>query len=189
MKNTGLILVILISLLFNGCKKSDSGDPCVGVVCQNGGTCSNGECDCPDGYFGPECQHQLVPSKIHITKITVTSFPTTTYSGASFDPSNGLPDLLLRLYFGSALEWEAYGPFNNAHPANDYEFIPDHPIEIEDIEYQSTFSLYDYDSTDPHDLMSSIQFFPYENSNNFPAELVLDNGINTTMTVYLTYTW
>ena len=30
-------------------------DPCNGVICQNGGTCVDGTCDCPDGVSGEFC--------------------------------------------------------------------------------------------------------------------------------------
>ena len=28
------------------------------LVCQNGGKCFDGACDCPDGYFGLECEEK-----------------------------------------------------------------------------------------------------------------------------------
>ena len=31
-------------------------DKCKGVVCQNGGTCVNGNCNCATGYEGSNCQ-------------------------------------------------------------------------------------------------------------------------------------
>ena len=33
-----------------------SSDPCVNISCQNGGTCSNGVCNCPSGYGGDTCE-------------------------------------------------------------------------------------------------------------------------------------
>jgi len=43
---------ILLSLFFivNSCK-----DSCQDVTCKNGGSCIDGNCDCPDGYSGPDC--------------------------------------------------------------------------------------------------------------------------------------
>ena len=31
-------------------------DECKDIVCANGGTCSNGNCACPSGYEGAQCQ-------------------------------------------------------------------------------------------------------------------------------------
>jgi len=35
-------------------------DPCETVVCQNGGTCVEGTCECPDGYEGTNCETATV---------------------------------------------------------------------------------------------------------------------------------
>jgi hypothetical protein len=59
MKNIRVILlafavtVALFSVVvFTACNKTT----CNGVVCQNGGTCANGNCQCPTGYSGALCQ-------------------------------------------------------------------------------------------------------------------------------------
>lgn len=36
-------------------------DPCDRLNCRNGGICVDGECDCPEGFIGPECTIQLDP--------------------------------------------------------------------------------------------------------------------------------
>ena len=40
-------------VVFTACTKKAS---CSNIVCQNGGTCSNGSCTCPTGYSGVFCQ-------------------------------------------------------------------------------------------------------------------------------------
>lgn len=51
-----LTLFIFISSL-NSCDKDEpTPDPCESVTCLNGGTCDNGNCDCPDGYSGTNCE-------------------------------------------------------------------------------------------------------------------------------------
>jgi len=40
------------TVLYTSCTK----DECKDVVCQHGGTCSNGSCVCPTGYIGTNCQ-------------------------------------------------------------------------------------------------------------------------------------
>lgn len=46
-----LVSVLLIACFFTACK-----DECDDIVCQNGGTCDNGICDCPSGFFGDNCE-------------------------------------------------------------------------------------------------------------------------------------
>lgn len=64
MKKTRLILFPVIAVLlvftlvtYTACKN----DPCKGIACQNGGTCDNGSCNCPDGFEGPLCADKVDP--------------------------------------------------------------------------------------------------------------------------------
>ncbi len=45
------LLTILILILSWGCK-----DPCKDQICLNGGTCVEGDCVCPNGYSGANCE-------------------------------------------------------------------------------------------------------------------------------------
>jgi hypothetical protein len=49
-----LYLVVLIVSL-GACKE----DPCASVVCFNGGSCSDGTCDCTAGYEGDDCGTEM----------------------------------------------------------------------------------------------------------------------------------
>ncbi len=52
LKSTLLLLAVLCTVLnTQSCK-----DECDKVVCQNGGTCNDGTCECPDGYTGTNCE-------------------------------------------------------------------------------------------------------------------------------------
>jgi hypothetical protein len=42
------------TVLYTSCSK----DECKGVTCQNGGTCSGGNCTCATGYEGTNCEKQ-----------------------------------------------------------------------------------------------------------------------------------
>ncbi len=54
------LFLMLPAFLINSCKK----DPCKDKVCQNGGTCNDGDCSCPGGYSGTNCQiHDLCYGK------------------------------------------------------------------------------------------------------------------------------
>lgn len=55
-KNIALGTILTFSafgaVLYTSCSK----DECKDVVCQNGGTCSEGNCTCPTGYEGTNCE-------------------------------------------------------------------------------------------------------------------------------------
>lgn len=54
MKYSLLVASIFVGLLsFSSC--SDDADPCEDTVCLNGGACFSGDCNCPDGFSGPNC--------------------------------------------------------------------------------------------------------------------------------------
>lgn len=50
---TLLSCLLAFSFSFESCTKN----PCDGVICLNGGQCSNGTCQCPSGYSGTQCQN------------------------------------------------------------------------------------------------------------------------------------
>lgn len=54
MKNL-IPVFLMVVLSLSACKT----DVCDGVVCENGGTCEDGLCDCPDGYVGAQCEIPL----------------------------------------------------------------------------------------------------------------------------------
>jgi carbonic anhydrase len=53
-----LFLVLGLTIVVHSCKDDDepTPDPCTNVTCQNGGTCADGTCFCPDGFSGPNCE-------------------------------------------------------------------------------------------------------------------------------------
>ena len=46
-----LFMLIGTITLFTSCED----DPCSDVICENGGTCVEGTCNCTDGYEGADC--------------------------------------------------------------------------------------------------------------------------------------
>ena len=52
------IIMLGLGLCLAGC-----GDPCDGVACQNGGTCVEGDCNCPEEFIGTNCE-SINPAKV-----------------------------------------------------------------------------------------------------------------------------
>lgn len=48
-----VVFCIVLALSFTAC------DPCKNSVCLNGGTCIEGDCQCPDGYYGEHCESNV----------------------------------------------------------------------------------------------------------------------------------
>jgi hypothetical protein len=59
MKNIATILAILMlpSFIVLTSLTSCQNDPCEAIECQNGGSCNEGVCECPEGYEGAFCQN------------------------------------------------------------------------------------------------------------------------------------
>ena len=67
LRTVSLAIILLVgstSLMYlNSCKKA-AADPCKGVTCQNGGTCTSGTCSCPNGYSGSDCSTNLTSTVV-----------------------------------------------------------------------------------------------------------------------------
>jgi hypothetical protein len=138
--------------------------------------------ECPAGYTGTNCQTQITPSKINITKFRVTFFNNQD-NGASWDTGSG-PDIFLQLVNGAGGSniWisEIYYPDVFSTGTNSFEFVPNSPIVITNVTSSFTIYLGDNDAIDvpanPNDLMGSILFNIYTTTNGFPATLQLTDG-------------
>ena len=182
-----VITIVSAITITNSCKK-ESSDPCEGITCLNGGECVNGECDCAEGYGGPDCSNQITPTKIRITKINVTRFPATESNGAGWDPVSG-PDILPKLYDKNYnLIWESPTYYQDATQTT-YTFNLNPSFDLTEPNDEYIIRLYDYDSTDPDDFMGGIIFTPYYNTNGFPNKITLDAGGEVAFELFVTYFW
>jgi hypothetical protein len=178
------ILMVLAAVIALSCSKDK--DPCEGVTCSNGGTCLSGKCDCTEGYEGERCTKQKTPTKIKITKITVTKFPATTDNGNSWDLSDG-PDVLWVLSKGNVLIDYSDKEFEN-QTVVPFTFNLTTPVEITDVTATYTLLLVDDDDPLDPDQLGGVNFTLYDSNNKFPSELELKptNG-NTAFNLTLSY--
>lgn len=160
---------------------------CLNITCLNGGYCANGLCVCPTGYTGANCSQQVTPTKIRITKITVTQFPATD-GGAGWDLTSG-PELYPTVSFGGTTLWNSPTYYADANPSLDYDFTPSPAIDLNSPTSQYTIRIYDYDTSDPDDYMGGILFYPYNSSNGFPSSITIDAGAGVAFKLYLSYLW
>jgi hypothetical protein len=179
MKTLSQILILSLVVMLSQCAKD--ADPCEGKICLNGGHCVDGTCQCMAHYEGGLCEDQSTPSKIIVTKVTVTKFPATDLNGAGWDVSSG-PDIVPTIngeYIGDTAFTDA--------TQNQYDFTPITQLELLPLtQYQ--IHLVDYDSPDPDDDMGGYTFKPYKDTNGFPATLELSStSSQVAFTLSVTY--
>ena len=184
MKKLFPLFCLFSILLFTDCTKEEE-DPCAGITCENGGTCINGTCDCPDMYEGADCSDQKTPQLIKITKITVTNFPPLN-NGDSWDAFDG-PDIFIKLFYNSQAIAES-GPFENADSQVEYSWTVTN-LNLIAPEDPYTIELYDYDDgVTADDLMGGYTFTPYSDTNGFPDKITLSEpGSSTSFVLELEY--
>ena len=202
MKNCikGLSMLFIIALFF-GCSNDNSEDPCTPIICLNGGTSNaNCGCDCTQGFTGANCETQITPTKIKITKIRVKKFPNLKPNGSNWDafvfPGYERPDIFPALFpFQGTSVLYAGTPINDSFSyGNDtFDFTPTTPIEITQISQQFTLLLCDDDSTlnpNEFEFMGGFNFYIYNSSGGFPTTMPLNNttsGYGFELT--LSYVW
>lgn len=151
---------------------------------------------CPQGYNGTNCNTQITPSKILITKIRVKLFPNVDSSGNNWD-LGGLPDIYpsLSIINGPSstiiYNGEMYFQDVTSTGSNYFDFIPTNPIEITQVNSSYVLSLLDYDgSLSNYNFMGTVAFYPYQSNNNFPTTITItDNSIPLRYELTLSYIW
>jgi len=179
--------LLLTATVLNSCKKEEP-DLCEGVTCLNGGTCVNGECDCPEGYTGPDCGKQDTPSKIRISKIKITKFPSYN-NGSDWDTWSAGPDIYVTIYKGTTLIHKQPTMYEDADATQDYIYTPSGDIDLTDPTAKYTISLYDYDSLGDDDFMGGIYFYPYSSTGGFPSTINVNAGGDVSFELNVSYVW
>lgn len=179
--------------MFNSCKKEDKSaspnsnsgstspvDKCAGITCYNGGTCTDGICQCPQGYGGTYCENQVTPSHMTISKITVTNF------NQNGDPDDVLPDIYIKLKNGNTVMYNSPTYYNNATSPGNYNFIPASPISINP---SGTYTVELWDSdTVSDDFLELAVFSAYTGYSGFP-QYITATYLTFSCKVYVSYSW
>lgn len=163
-------------------------DPCATVTCLNGGICDNGSCDCPTGYSGIDCSVLLTPTSMTIRRIDVTSYPTTSSNGSSWDPFDGA-DPFVVFHPGTTSNYDP----QNAYISGSYSNVTGQalsfdnglPKTINGLSSYWSLDMFDQDAS-VHDHMAGVYFKPINQSNGFPSSFQLQTS-NITATLYVTW--
>ena len=184
-----LMFAFLSLFLMPSCSDDDDSepqDPCEGVVCENGGDCVNGECDCPVNYEGPSCANEKTPVNMFFTSITITRFPQFASDGGNWDPFDG-PDIYIKVFDQNENVIHTSGYFEDVSQNSDPTF--DVQISISDPQDRYIIRLYEYDDFDSDDYMGGVEFTPYRRGQEFPNRLFLDANGNAAFEVETSYNW
>jgi hypothetical protein len=166
------ILLIFATTLTMSCTKEDT--KCDGIVCQNGGVCNDGTCDCAAGFTGTNCEIELEPLNVIINQIIVTRFPPTKDNGETWDNSGGKADLRGFL-FSTAGEVFRSGEVDNVNHNARTKLPQDNPIVMNATDAYR-LSLVDDDNFSSDDFLGSHDFIPYSTNNGKPSTLFYSNA-------------
>lgn len=163
-----LTLSILLILNFS-CSKTETGDE-----------------HCPEGFTGKNCDVQITPDSIYVTKINIIRFPATNIPGQSWD-STSRADIFVQVRQNNEEIWRSQLVFINALPNTHYIFKPDTLVLTDQM---AQYAIYLFDQDDNGDeYMGGINFISYTENNGFPEQLILDDGSELAVELDLEYGW
>lgn len=125
-----LLTAVLVVVLVNGtgCKKDDPkppSSPACTTTCQNGGTVTAScECDCPNGFYGTNCQNQQTPTAFRVNQIVLTNWPATYNQNQiayAWDNDGTGPDIFFRFAIGTTSYLET-GRHDNCIQGTNYTY-------------------------------------------------------------------
>lgn len=165
-----LIIIVLLLIIFS-CSKIDDGDE-----------------HCPEGYTGGNCDIQITPDSVIVTKIKVIRFPEINAQFKNWD-DDSRADIYPQLWYNNELIWTSRTVYENALSDYVYTFTPIDTIALTDPMAQYAIQLYDEDEDGDDDYMGGINFLSYYSDNGFPELLLLDDGGDIAFELSLEYLW
>ncbi len=195
---TLMIVLLTFSLGFYNCGNGDE-DACETLVCLNGGDCIDGACVCEEHYTGDECEKQVTPLFIRITKFSVNSkWNAYRPSGQRWDEGEQTPadrpDLAVELmYKGLSQIYQYHHYHKDAYYDTPFDFIPVSGLAPEilakDLDVSYTVNLIDVDDIG-YEVMGGVDFNLYDSKGGFPETLIIrDKNSALEFTLKLKYQW
>jgi hypothetical protein len=148
-------------------------DLCENVVCNNGGVCDAGICDCPPEFMGITCDSLAPASAIKINKIYVTSFDDGNWDSAGSN-DNSRPDICVQIAGNILPAPLKTDVIQNANHEIEHAFDVDWRIENQENQvFVLNFNLYDDDENESgtSEYMGSQGFFISNYRADKPSEI------------------
>ncbi|MBV7270702.1 calcium-binding EGF-like domain-containing protein [Winogradskyella luteola] len=192
-----LILLSILTTAYLGCSSDSDSDNCETISCLNGGTFIDCECECPQGYTGINCSTQVTPSRIIINKAIVKVFPNTNngdfWDLAIPEAEDALPDIYIT-FQNSDLDviYDSQTFYENAISGEGtfFEFTITPNIQLTTFSDPYLINIWDYDTVDEDDFMTSFGFFTYTSNNSFPNTITVVSQSNELLVdLELSYEW
>ena len=140
---------------------------------------------CSQGYTGSNCDQQITPKHMKLSRIEVAEFPATMSGGASWDGADG-PDVYVQVskeqvhFFTSQVN-------TDVTPGGATDFLLDQPIfMVPNRSYK--FSFYDMDPIGDNPLIGTVSSVFYNNTSGFP-EVVTRQANGIKLRLYVGYVW
>lgn len=182
-----LFLFSMLCLSVFACKKDTvdiQNDLCKGIICNNGGNCVNGNCNCPPQWTGTDCTQQKTPTNLAIKFITVNQFPANDPNGGSWDLGSGA-DMYVVIKSGTTVLYTS-SYFDNV--IGSATFITN--FNLPSVTGNYSIEIFDYDTLDADDYIGGVQGTIYTSANGFPSTLGFTCGACTVgYSLSLGYTW
>lgn len=161
--------ILLFVLLGIGLFSCEEDDLCVGVVCENGGLCADGLCDCPPQWTGATCSEEVPPDKMIVGRIRLTEFPLTDSGGLPWDPIDG-PDVYIVIKKGNVKLFQT-DPVEDLTTVNEWTVDFEFPNPTGDY----LFEVYDDDQgLTPDDLIGQVFAPIYKYGFGFPSSFFIN---------------
>lgn len=147
---------------------------------------------CPEGYRGRNCDIEITPSKISITKIVVKSFAPLDPNLSQWDVGSGAD--IYPVITGESISnvvWNGSVYYDNAVSGNYYEFTPTSEVELIYPTMYYQIGVYDYDGGtifNEDDLVGNVSFKPYQIGLGFPETISFSSG-ETSVDLHVKYYW